>query len=46
VIKLDRSALKRLWDQREELDAVLCRLLTHYARSEKQVGMRLRNRRG
>lgn len=33
-------------DQREELDAVLRRWLTTYARSEKQVGARLRNRRG
>lgn len=46
VSTLDRSALKRLWDQREELDAVLRRWLTTYARSEKQVGARLRNRRG
>lgn len=46
VSAMDRSALKRLWDQREELDAVLRRWLTTYARSERQVGIRLRNRRG
>lgn len=46
VSAIDRSALKRLWDQREELDAVLRRWLTTYARSERQVGIRLRNRRG
>lgn len=46
VSAMDRSALKRLWDQRDELDAVLRRWLTTYARTEQQVGIRLRNRRG
>lgn len=46
VSAMDRSALKRLWDQRDELDAVLRRWLTNYARTEQQVGIRLRNRRG
>ena len=46
VSAMDRSALRRLWDQRDELDAVLRRWLTTYARTEQQVGIRLRNRRG
>ncbi len=46
VSALDRHALKRLWDQRDELEATLRKLLERYATTETQVSMRLRNRRG
>ena len=45
VSALDRHALKRLWDQRDELEAALRKLLERYATTETQVSMRLRNRR-
>ena len=45
VSALDRHALKRLWDQRDELNAALKRMLTTYAVNETEVSTRLRNRR-
>jgi putative RecB family exonuclease len=45
VSTLDRSALKRLWDEQDELDAVLRRRLKSAARTETSVATRLRNRR-
>lgn len=46
VSTLNRAALKRLWDQQDELDTALCKILASVARSERQVSTRLRNRRG
>lgn len=46
VSALDRHALKRFWDRRDELAATLRRLLTQYATPETDVSARLRNRRG
>ena len=46
VSALDRHALKRFWDRRDELAARLRRLLTQYATPETDVTARLRNRRG
>lgn len=39
---LDRAALKRLWERREDLDADLRALLEEFARVEEQVDVRLR----
>ena len=45
VSALDRHALKRLWDQRDEFNAAFKRMLTTYAVNETEVSTRLRNRR-
>jgi putative RecB family exonuclease len=45
VSSLDRFALKRLWEQREQLQASLRNTLEKFATVESQISIRLRNRR-